>query len=81
MTRNPILEATMARPKAKPKGDPTPLPSKRQPTAITVRGSKEWRDWLERGASHCLTDVAKLVDVAVSQYLKAQGFDEPRPKR
>lgn len=69
----------MARPKATPKGA-AKLPQ-RQPTAITVRGSKEWREWLERGADHCLTDVAKLVDVAVSQYLKSQGFEEPRPKR
>jgi hypothetical protein len=73
------VEATMARPKPKPKGDDPS--SKRQPTAITIRGSKEWREWLERGAEHCLTDVSKLVDVAVSQYLKAQGFDETRPKR
>jgi len=48
---------------------------------MNIRGSLEWRQWLERGAEHCLTDVSKLVDVAVSQYLKAQGFEEPRPKR
>ena len=67
--------------KAKGKAGQGPKPSQRQPTAITIRGTREWREWLERGAEHCLTDVAKLVDVAVSQYLKAQGFDEPRPKR
>lgn len=74
----------MARPKARPDLEgkvPHKAASSRQPTAITVRGSREWREWLERGAEHCLTDVAKLVDVAVSQYLKAQGFEEPRPKR
>ena len=69
--------ALMARPKKPGKaGQPA-----RQPTAITIRGSIAWREWLERGAEHCLTDVSKLVDVAVTQYLKAQGFDEPRPKR
>ncbi len=74
------MEATMAKPPKKtPKG--VSKPSQRQPTAVTIRGSKEWRDWLERGAEHCLTDVAKLVDISVSQYLKAQGFEEPRPKR
>jgi hypothetical protein len=26
-------------------------------------------------------DVSKLVDIATAQYLKAQGFEEPRPKR
>jgi hypothetical protein len=69
----------MAKPKSKATTKATG--STRQPTAITIRGSKEWRDWLERGAEHCLTDVSKLVDVAVMQYLRAQGFDEPRPKR
>jgi hypothetical protein len=69
----------MARPKPKPEGAATP--PKRQPTAVTIRGSKEWREWLDRGADHCLTDVAKLIDVSVTRYLQAQGFEEPRPKR
>ncbi len=70
--------------KPKPKTTPTVTPlvgSVRQPTAITVRGSKEWRAWVERGAKHCLTDTSKLVDIAVSRYLKDQGFVEPRPER
>lgn len=73
------MEAVMARPK--PKKTETDSPSKRQPTAITIRGSKEWREWLERGADHCRTDSSKLLDIAAAQYLKAQGFNEPPPKR
>ena len=53
----------------------------RQPTAVTIRGSKEWRSWLERGAKHCRTDTSKLVDISVAQYLKAQGFAEAPPER
>lgn len=69
----------MARPKKKP-SDLRPA-SIRQPTAITIRGSKEWRSWLERGAEHCRTDTSKLLDIAAAHYLKSQGFDEPPPKR
>lgn len=56
-------------------------PTGAKPTAVTIRGSLEWRDWLERGAEHCMLDVSKLVDIAVTQYLKDQGFEESRPKR
>jgi hypothetical protein len=37
--------------------------------------------WLEREADYCMFDVSKLVDIATAQYLKVQGFEEPRPKR
>ena len=57
------------------------LPSVRQPTAITIRGSKEWRAWVEGGAKHCLTDTSKLVDIALARYLKEQGYDAIRPER
>ncbi len=71
----------MARTKAKAEPEvPASLP-RRQPTAVTIRGSKEWREWLDRGANHCMTDVAKLIDVSVAHYLKSQGFEEQRPKR
>lgn len=66
---------------AKAKAKAVEPASKRQPTAITVRGSKEWRAWVERGARFCLTDTSKLVDIAVARYLKEQGFDESRPER
>ncbi len=71
------MEAVMAKKKATKAAQP----SIRQPTAVTIRGSKEWREWLERGAVHCRTDTSKLIDIAVAHYLRAQGFDEPPPKR
>jgi hypothetical protein len=65
----------MAKSKARP-----PRESPR-PTALTIKGRREWRDWVERGADFCRTDVAKLVDAALVDYLKQRGFDEPAPKR
>jgi hypothetical protein len=52
-----------------------------RPTALTIKGRLEWRDWVERGADFCRTDVAKLVDAALVEYLKQRGFEEPAPKR
>ena len=52
-----------------------------RPTALTVKGCPNWRDWVDRGAEFCRTDVAKLVDAALVEYLKQRGFDEPAPKR
>jgi hypothetical protein len=52
-----------------------------RPTALTIKGRLEWRDWVDRGVEFCRTDVAKLVDAALVEYLKQRGFDEPAPKR
>lgn len=70
--------ATMGR-KRRVDAEGNPIPPK--PTAIAVRGSLEWREWLERGARHCRLDVAKLVDLSVTKYLRDQGFAEPPPER
>lgn len=69
----------MARPKAKTKKS-EPKTGLR-PTALTIKGALEWRGWVERGAAHCRTDVAKLVDAALVDYLKARGFNEEAPQR
>jgi hypothetical protein len=71
--------AVMARPKKKPVA--AKKPSGAKPTALTIRGGLDWREWVERGADHCRTDVAKLVDAALIDYLKAKGFGEDPPKR
>jgi hypothetical protein len=52
-----------------------------RPTAMTIKGREEWRMWVERAAKYCRTDVAKLVDAALVEYLKQRGFDETPPLR
>jgi hypothetical protein len=49
--------------------------------ALSIRGSAEWRAWVEAGAEFCRTDVAKLVDAALVSYLKDRGFRQEPPKR
>jgi hypothetical protein len=53
----------------------------RKPTALTIKGSLEWRAWVEKGATFCRTDVAKLVDAALVDYLKNRGFEPEPPER
>jgi hypothetical protein len=48
---------------------------------LAIRSTGEWAQWLERGARHCRTDIAKLVDAAVAEYLAEKGFKEPPPER
>jgi hypothetical protein len=62
-----------------------PIPQEPEPgprtIAITIKGSPAWKEWVDRGAAYCRTDVAKLVDAALVDYLKARGFDETAPER
>lgn len=70
--------ATMA--KSKRQAMPPPEPGPRT-IAITIKGSPAWKEWVDRGAAFCRTDVAKMVDAALVDYLKARGFNEPAPDR
>jgi hypothetical protein len=65
---------------SKPKRQPKEVKSL-GPKTIGVRATGEWAAWLERAARFCRTDVAKLIDAAVADYVKGRGFDEPPPER
>jgi len=54
---------------------------KRQDASLTIRCSPEWREWIEAAARFLRTDVSKLTDVALMDYMKARGFDKPAPER
>lgn len=66
--------------KVKPKAMLAPEPGPK-PTALTIKGVREWRAWVDEGATFCRTDVAKLVDAALVDYLKAKGFKKEAPDR
>jgi hypothetical protein len=69
--------ATMARKKA---ARPRPA-QQRRTIAVTLKGSEEWKEWVEAGARFCRTDVAKLFDASVVHYLKSRGFEQEAPER
>jgi hypothetical protein len=67
----------MGRPRKNKAQDKSAPPIK----TIAVRATMDWVTWVERGADHCRTDVSKLIDAALADYLKARGFPELPPKR
>lgn len=49
-------------------------------TAISIKGSDEWRDWVSVLADHARTDTAKLIDGLLVEYARKHGLPNP-PKR
>jgi hypothetical protein len=50
-------------------------------TNLTIRCSAAWKGWVEEAAKWCRTDASKLIDGALSDYLKAKGFPKKAPER
>lgn len=65
--------------KKSPKAKPIKTPVRS--TAVCIKGTHEWKEWVESGAKFCRTDVAKLVDAALSHYLQANGYVSRPPLR
>jgi hypothetical protein len=63
-----------AKPGSKPK-DGRPLPN-----IISMRGSPEWRAWLTRLAEKCRATPSALIDRALAELARREGFEEP-PRR
>jgi hypothetical protein len=53
----------------------------RKPGGISIRCTPAWREWAEKGADHCRTSVSQAIDVALIDYYRSKGFNEPAPKR
>lgn len=66
---------------AKKKTAPAKQEGERRPIAVTIKGSEEWKAWLERGAKFSRLSVSGLVEHAVLDYLKRKGFTEESPER
>jgi hypothetical protein len=49
--------------------------------AVTLRGSPEWKAWVEGFAEDRRLDVAKLIDRALIEYAKAEGYTPKAPPR
>ena len=49
--------------------------------AVTLRGSEEWKSWVEGLADHCRTDVAKVIDRALIDLARKEGYKPDAPRR
>jgi hypothetical protein len=53
----------------------------RKSLVLQMRGSDEWKEWLERAAKFNRITVASLVDQAVTRFVRESGFKEEPPER
>lgn len=66
---------------AKKKTAPAKQEGERRPIAVTIKGSEEWKKWLEEGAKYSRLSVSVLVEHAVVDFLKSKGFTRESPER
>jgi hypothetical protein len=74
--------ATMAKKKQASvrKPEPPPEPEPRR-AVLQMKGTVEWKGWLDRLARHLRMPTSSVVDNALVEYAKARGFDEEAPER
>jgi hypothetical protein len=53
----------------------------RKPLALQIRGSLEWKRWVEKAAEFNRSTVANFVDQAIARAARESGFTEPPPRR
>jgi uncharacterized protein (DUF1778 family) len=68
-------------PKKKAAKNMSDTAQERRSVAVTLKGSEEWKDWLEGAAEHCRTTVSAFLDLAAAEYAKVRGYKKEAPKR
>lgn len=66
---------------AKKKSDPTPQKWQSKPIILQMRGTPEFKEWLEHLAAHDRVSLADLAERAIVRYAKHVEFTEPPPDR
>lgn len=66
--------------KKKPRGVSDQAYAPSQPLAVQVRGSAEWKQWVEDLATANRQNVSGLIDTALARQAQEIGFRNP-PKR
>jgi hypothetical protein len=72
--RTGARDTTAATPGPAPKSDGV------LPNIISMRGSRAWRAWLNRLAEKCRATPSALIDRALAELARREGFEEP-PRR
>ena len=80
---SPVLEGDDVAKKQAAKPAQKPAASKivpTQPNAITIRGSADWKSWLEDFAGRMRTKPTAIIDLALAKLAQQEGFREPPPR-
>jgi hypothetical protein len=68
----------MVEPKKTPGRPKGPRPVRE--TVVALKGSPEWKTWLDRFAYHCRLGLADTIEQSLVYYAEERGFGGP-PKR
>ena len=66
--------ATLMAPKKKPG---RPKASIRRETVLGLKGTAEWKTWLEEFADHCRLSMADTIDQSLTEHAERKGFRPP----
>lgn len=69
----------MATPGGRKRGRPKKVGPVRG-TVVALKGSSDWKAWLDEFSAHCRLGLADTIEQALLQYAQARGFPPP-PKR
>ncbi len=75
---SPVFEGNDVAKKRAAKPGPKVVPT--QPNAITIRGSADWKSWLEDFAGRMRTRPTAIIDLALAKLAQQEGFREPPPR-
>jgi hypothetical protein len=50
-------------------------------TVLTMKGTEEWKAWLDQLSDHLRIPISTIVDLALVRYAKEMGFTKEPPKR
>jgi hypothetical protein len=68
------------KPDSKSKSGAPRQPVPTQPNAITIRGSAEWKAWLEAFAAKMRSKLTAIMDLALARLAVQEGFEEQPPR-
>jgi hypothetical protein len=63
------------------KTTPTAKSKERLAVVVTLKGSPEWKAWLDELSDQFRTDNSKVIDLALVEFAKAHGFKREAPRR
>lgn len=56
------------------------LAAPRRGTVLAIKGSAEWKSWLDAFSSHCRLGLSDTIEQSLVHYAEKRGYPEP-PKR
>src|SRR3954468_7776888 len=75
-----VAKKRTVKPTVKRAAGATSQPVATQPNAITIRGSAEWKGWLEAFAAKMRSKPTAIMDLALAKLAAQEGFTEPPPR-